>query len=107
MSGGGLVKNGEGTLILANEEDYTGNTTISQGTLQLGDGTTNGSLSGDIIDNAKLKFAEAVDYLFGGDISGRGSVTADDASTATLTLSGTARTRAAPRSNRATSRYPA
>ena len=43
---GARTKNGEGTLILANEEEYTGDTIIDEGTLQLGDGAANGSLLG-------------------------------------------------------------
>ena len=84
-----LTKDGEGTLILANDETYTGNTDIEAGTAQLGDGTTNGTLSGNVVDNGKLRFAEAVDYIFGGNISGNGSVTAANDAAATLTLSGT------------------
>ncbi|HXU78484.1 MAG TPA: DNRLRE domain-containing protein, partial [Methylomirabilota bacterium] len=43
---GNLVKQGPGTLILANESanDFTGGTTISGGELRVGDGVTNGAL---------------------------------------------------------------
>ncbi len=85
---GALTKNGEGTLILANEEEYTGDTIIDEGTLQLGDGAANGSLLGEIIDNATLKFAAAVDQIFGNDISGMGKVEIENDPDATLTLSG-------------------
>ena len=40
-----LVKNGPGTMTLTGANTYTGPTTITQGTLQLGNGGTTGSLS--------------------------------------------------------------
>jgi autotransporter-associated beta strand protein len=39
---GALTKTGAGTLILTNDQFYTGTTTINNGTLQLGNGTTDG-----------------------------------------------------------------
>ena len=42
---GALTKTGAGTFILTNSQGYTGATTINNGTLQLGDGTSNGSIS--------------------------------------------------------------
>jgi autotransporter-associated beta strand protein len=53
--GNGFVESGSGTLILTASNTYTGGTTINSGTLQLGDGgTNNGSVVGNIIDNAAL-----------------------------------------------------
>jgi autotransporter-associated beta strand protein len=40
-----LVKIGSGTLILTGANTYTGQTTVSNGTLQLGDGTANGAVT--------------------------------------------------------------
>jgi len=40
-----VTKTGSGTLILTGTNLYTGTTTISNGTLQLGDGTTNGTIN--------------------------------------------------------------
>jgi fibronectin-binding autotransporter adhesin len=46
MSGtGALTQNGSGTLTLTNTNTYTGGTTVSKGTLSLGNGTTNTSLA--------------------------------------------------------------
>ena len=86
---GSLLKNGTGVLTLTGTKTYTGGTTISQGTLQLGDGTTNGSVAGNIINNAALKFAEAVDLIFSGNISGSGLLSVDINPAETLTFSGT------------------
>src|SRR5207248_1201842 len=44
-SGGALLKDGVGTLVLSGANTYTGGTTISAGTLQLGNGGTTGKLS--------------------------------------------------------------
>ena len=47
-----MVKNGVGTTILASVQTYTGGTTVNGGTLQLGDGTTTGTVVGGIANNA-------------------------------------------------------
>ena len=42
------------TLTLATSNSYSGGTTISGGTLQLGDGAIQGSVAGNIVNNAAL-----------------------------------------------------
>jgi autotransporter-associated beta strand protein len=42
------MKVGGGTLTLTGDNTYSDNTEIDGGTLQLGDGTTSGSVAGDI-----------------------------------------------------------
>ena len=49
---------------------YTGGTTITAGTLQLGNGGTSGSILGDVTDNATFAINRSDSYVFGGVISG-------------------------------------
>ncbi len=56
----GLMKLGSGTLVSTAANTYSGPTTIAAGTFQLGDGTTNGSLSSPTIaDSGVLAFNNA------------------------------------------------
>ena len=71
----GLAMNGSGVQALAGSNAYSGGTTISSGTLQLGDGAVhNGSVAGNITDNATLAFANPNAQTFGGVVSGSGAV---------------------------------
>jgi outer membrane autotransporter protein len=76
MTGSGSFnKAGAGTLTLAGSNAYAGGTTISAGTLQLGNGGTSGSIVGDVANNGALAFNRADNMTFSGAISGGGSVT--------------------------------
>jgi autotransporter-associated beta strand protein len=77
---GSLAKLGDGTLVLAGANTYSGGTTIDAGTLQ---GDT-ASLQGNITDNASLVFNQGTDGTFAGTVSGTGSFTKDGAGTLTL-----------------------
>jgi autotransporter-associated beta strand protein len=87
---GRLIKDGEAMLTLRGENDYTGGTVISKGTLRgdAGDPMAMelGSLQGDITNNAKLVFDQATDGTYAGIISGTGSVEKTD--TGVVTFSG-------------------
>ncbi len=74
-----------GTLVLTGENTYTGLTTISAGTLQLGDGGTSGSIIGDVVNGGILAFNRSDIYTFDGAISGSGAVEQAGAGTTILT----------------------
>ncbi len=81
---GGLIING-GTEILDNTNTYTGGTTVSRGTLQLGAGDSGGSILGDVAVVGTLVFNRADNIAFDGLISGTGAVTQLGGGTLTLT----------------------
>jgi len=90
--GGSLVKDTNSTLILTGTNTYTGGTTITAGTLQIGTGAS-GSIVGDVVDNGVLDFDLGVNTTYSGNISGSGNLllatTATNISGAALTLGGT------------------
>ena len=91
-TGVGVTKLGTNTLILTGTSNtYTGVTTISAGTLQIGDGTDVGSIatSSGITNNGALVYnVGAGTRSYGNAISGTGTLT-QNSSGGTLTLSGT------------------
>ncbi len=82
---GALVQLGSGTTALTADNSYTGGTTISAGTLQLGDGGTSGSIVGNVTNNGTLAFDRADTFTFGGAISGMGAVNQIGPGTTVLT----------------------
>lgn len=82
-----LTKNGSGTQILTGNSSYTGGTTISDGTLQLGNGGTSGIITGNVTDNATLVFNRSDNIKFSGSISGSGAVTQSGSGIDTLSAS--------------------
>ena len=77
ISGSGSVsKIGSGILALSGSNTYTGGTSITAGTLQLGDGAVNnGSVQGNVTDSSVLFFANPLAETYAGQISGSGRVT--------------------------------
>ncbi|MCX6873872.1 MAG: autotransporter-associated beta strand repeat-containing protein [Verrucomicrobia bacterium] len=83
---GGLNKSGTGVLTVLTANDFTGGTIIDGGALQLGNGGTTGSLTGNIIDRGTLIWNRTDAVAFAGTISGPGTFT--KVGTGTLTLTG-------------------
>src|SRR5699024_1511253 len=83
---GRLIKEGNGKLVLTGDDTYTGGTTISKGSLQIGNGGTKGSIVGDVTDNGTLIFDRSDDITFHGADSGSGSLV--QAGKGMLTLTG-------------------
>jgi fibronectin-binding autotransporter adhesin len=82
---GALTKADAGILALTGDNTYSGGTTISSGTLQLGDGGMTGSILGDVTDNGTLVFDRSDTNTFGGKISGTGGVSQLGSGTTILT----------------------
>lgn len=81
---GALSQIGAGTTTLTANNTYTGGTTISAGTLQLGNGGTTGSITGNVLDNGTLVFNRSNALTFAGTISGNGTVSQNGAGSTTL-----------------------
>src|SRR5580765_4519946 len=86
---GGFNKTGDGTVVLIRANTYTGGTTISAGTLQLGNGGSSGSVVGDITDNAALVINRSDSVTLAGVISGSGTLTQAGSGTTILTANNT------------------
>lgn len=69
----GLIKDGAGTLTLANSNTFSGGTFITNGTVELGNGGTSGSIAGSVLNNGSLVFNRS-DALAVSEITGSGSV---------------------------------
>ncbi len=82
---GSLTQSGTGILILTGNNSYSGGTTISSGTLQVGNGGTTGAIVGDITNNAILIFNRSDELTYAGVISGTGTLTKSGAGNLILT----------------------
>ena len=82
---GSLTQQGSATLTLAQDNSYSGATTISSGALQVGNGGNAGSLStGAVTDNGTLSFNRTGTVTVPNNISGSGALANLGASTMTF-----------------------
>lgn len=73
---GNLTQQGSGTMTFSGNNTYSGLTTISAGTLQVGDGNTSGTLgTNTVTDNAALAFNRSDSLVQSGLITGSGALT--------------------------------
>lgn len=68
-----IVKSSNGSVTILNANTTTGTTTVSGGTLQFGNGTTNGSVAGPLVNNAMVVFHPAGSSTLTGDLGGENS----------------------------------
>ncbi|MBW8863349.1 MAG: autotransporter-associated beta strand repeat-containing protein, partial [Verrucomicrobia bacterium] len=87
--GGGLTKQGSGTLILDNSgiNDFSNGVTIVSGTIQIGDNDTGGNLpaSGVVLNNSALVYKHTDTLVESSIISGSGTITQNGNGTLDLT----------------------
>ena len=85
FGGGGFSR----SLAITGTDTYTGGTTLSSGTLQIGNGGTTGSITGNVADNSGLVFDHSDNITFAGVISGSGYLAQYGTGTLTLTNTNT------------------
>ena len=86
---GAFVQMGPGTTILTANNAYPGGTTISAGTLQLGDGGTSGGIRGHVLNNGTLAVNRSDTLTLSGVISGSGAFEQNGTGTTILTADNT------------------
>ena len=82
---GALTTTGAATLTLTGNNTYTGGTFISNGALQLGNGGTSGSITGDVTNNGVLVINRSDTVSLAGVISGSGAFEQNGTGTTILT----------------------
>ncbi|HVK50421.1 MAG TPA: autotransporter-associated beta strand repeat-containing protein, partial [Pseudoxanthomonas sp.] len=82
---GSFTKLGTGTLTITRNQTYTGATTISAGTLQVGNGGTAGGIRGNIINNATLIHNRSDTVSFISSLSGAGTFLKNGSGTLRMT----------------------
>ncbi|HEX2592530.1 MAG TPA: autotransporter-associated beta strand repeat-containing protein, partial [Rhizomicrobium sp.] len=85
ISGTGGLQLLSGTQALSGANTYTGGTTITAGTLSIGNGSSSGSIVGNVLDNGTLAFNRSDAITFDGIVSGSGALTQIGVGSTTLT----------------------
>ena len=80
-----VIKSDPGTVVLTAANSYSGGTTVNAGTLQLGDGGTAGSVTGDVVNHGQLTVFRSNAMTLAGAISGAGGFRQSGPGTTTLT----------------------
>jgi autotransporter-associated beta strand protein len=96
----GMTKSGNGTLVLSGANTFSGNATISGGTLEITNDSALGDAANDLANNGTLKTTTSVSLGAGRDLSGNG--TYDIANGTTLTVNGNANNTATTLANTGT-----
>jgi autotransporter-associated beta strand protein len=86
---GAVAQSGSGLLTLLGSNAYSGLTTVSAGSLQIGNGGLSGAVAGNILNNSTVIFNRADSPLYAGSISGSGALVQQGAGTIVLTGSNT------------------
>jgi autotransporter-associated beta strand protein len=88
----GLTKNGTGILPVLTANDFTGDTIVNVGTLQLGNGGTSGSVTSNLVCDdgtiGTLIWYRTGAVTYAGTISGTGNVIQAGSGTLTFTIAG-------------------
>lgn len=84
---GSFLKTGNGTAVISDTLTHTGGTTIENGTLQIGAGSTSGTISGNvaILQNGTLGFNRSDSITASNAFSGNGAISKIGNNTLTLT----------------------
>ncbi|WP_198670314.1 autotransporter-associated beta strand repeat-containing protein [Dyella sp. C9] len=82
---GSFNQYGSGRLTVTGNIAMDGGTTVANGSLQIGNGGTSGSVAGDILVNTLVLFNRSDDVTYAGNIAGSGAVTKKGAGMLTLT----------------------
>ena len=80
-----LTVNGSGTALLTGANTYTGTTTITTGTLQVGNGGAGGSITSNVADSSHLVYDVTGATTYNGIVSGTGSLANIGSGTLVLT----------------------
>jgi autotransporter-associated beta strand protein len=86
---GVLEKTGSGRLTLSGDSAFTGQLTLTAGSVRLGDGGSTGSLGGNIVNAGTLELNRSDDFIFTNSVTGTGDFV--QVGSGNLTLSGAQR----------------